>query len=110
MIAIAVLTSQRYKTVYTIQLMPFFVIEFKRCVIDYAAFLIDEGNLGAWSTKNIPAVNSALHTHYTQLLICIIQIAACVFSPRSIYIYTLFFTHSVSDQLMYFGLSVYRIA
>lgn len=43
--------------------MPFYAIEFKRCIIDYAALLIDEGNLDAGQPDIHRMVNSALHMH-----------------------------------------------
>lgn len=52
--------------------MLFSVIEFKRCIIDYAALLIDEGNLDAGQPNTRP--NGKLHfacERHAQLLICI---------------------------------------
>lgn len=55
--------------------MLFSVIEFKRCIIDYAALLIDEGNLDAGQPNT--RLNGKLHfacertNKHAQLLICI---------------------------------------
>lgn len=65
--------------------MPFYAIEFKRCIIDYAALLIDEGNLDAGQPDIRRMVNYTLcihnaytHTH-AQLLICITFRWTCFF-------------------------------
>lgn len=80
--------------------MPFYVIEFKRCIIDYAAVLIDEGNLDAGQPNT--RLNGKLH------FAC--ERKRTVINLHYNSLNAIFFLSQYFSPDIRFGLSVYRIA
>lgn len=78
--------------------MPFYVIEFKRCIIDYAAVLIDEGNLDAGQPNT--RLNGKLHFACERTVINLHYN-----SPNAFFFLPQYFFPDIR-----FGLSVHRIA